>query len=159
MEIRRFGPGYRRPEGPPGTRGVQGQVIHADARAVVSELAFGPHAMVTPHTNPTTTLFVVVSGGGWVQVGAERARVNQGEAVVWPAHELHGAYTDGSEMRAIVVELAGPDDAWARSVLERGGPGLGALPARGAPPTPAEGRLAPRPVRAEDHDRSSGEPW
>ena len=31
MEIRRFGVGNRRPDGPPGTTGVAGQVIHADA--------------------------------------------------------------------------------------------------------------------------------
>ena len=82
MEIRRFGPGHRRPDGPPGTQGVEGQVILHDHRAVVSELAFGRYAMVSPHTNPTnTSLFIVISGGGFVQVGDERERVNHGEAV------------------------------------------------------------------------------
>ena len=62
-------------------------------------------ASIAPHTNPNTSLFIVVSGGGWVQVGEERVRINHGEAVVWPAGVPHGAWTDGSEMRAIVVEL------------------------------------------------------
>ena len=48
---------------------------------------------------------MVVSGGGWVQVGEERTRITHGEAVVWPAGVAHGAWTDGSEMRAIVIEL------------------------------------------------------
>jgi len=155
MDIRRFGPGRRRPEGPPGTQGVTGTVIHQDARGLVVEMAFERHALVAPHANPNTTLFVVISGGGFVQVGTERARVNQGEAIVWPAGVAHGAYTEGSEMRAIVVELPGADDAWARGVLE-------ALPAAGDPDVPvalAEGALAPKETSRADHDESHGEPW
>src|SRR5688572_18438949 len=106
MEIKRFGPGHRRPDGPPGTQGVTGQVIFHDERAIVTELAFQRYAIVTPHANATNTaLFVVISGGGYVQVGEERSRVNHGEAVVWPPGVLHGAYTDGTEMRVIVVEF------------------------------------------------------
>ena len=40
IEVRRFGVGNRRPGGPPGSEGVSGQVIHSDARGIVSELAF-----------------------------------------------------------------------------------------------------------------------
>ena len=75
MEIRRFGVGHRRPDGPPRSRGVYGQVIHSDRRGVVSELAFGRRAVVEPHTNPNTTWFVVIEGGGFVEVGGLRARV------------------------------------------------------------------------------------
>lgn len=153
MEIRRFGPGHRRPEGPPGTQGVTGQVIHHDEHALVSELAFGRFALITPHSNPNTTLFVVISGGGYVQVGDERARVNHGEAVVWPAGVLHGAYTDGAEMRAIVIELgegAGP------LVLE-GTAGELASGARSV--SRAEGKLAERVPLRDDYDSSEGEPW
>jgi hypothetical protein len=92
-------------------------------------------------------------------VGRERARINHGEAVVWPAEEVHGAYTDGSEMRAIVVELRGADDAWVHDILElaSGAPEGGPDSRSGV--TPAEGRLAPRIPRPEDHDPSTGEPW
>ncbi|CAN5757518.1 hypothetical protein BH24CHL6_BH24CHL6_11840 [soil metagenome] len=153
MEIRRFGPGHRRPDGPPGTQGVSGQVIHRDDNSLVSELAFQRFALITPHSNPNTTLFVVISGGGYVQVGDERARVNHGEAVVWPAGVLHGAYTDGTEMRAIVIELAGEA---ARLVLE----GSAAEVAGGqASPTRAHGSLAERQVLRDDYDSSEGEPW
>jgi quercetin dioxygenase-like cupin family protein len=172
MEVRRFGPGHRRPEGPPGSQGMTGQVIHSDARAVIAELAFGPRAMIAPHSNPNTTYFIVISGGGWVQVGEERSRVNHGEAVLWPPDVVHGAYTDGSEMRAIVVEMTGADDAWARGILEgvasrqlegqAGGapPGTGTVEPEPAPstrPEPARGALAYRsPAQGET---GTGEPW
>jgi quercetin dioxygenase-like cupin family protein len=152
---------------------MTGQVIHSDARAVIAELAFGPRAMIAPHSNPNTTYFIVISGGGWVQVGEERSRVNHGEAVLWPPDVVHGAYTDGSEMRAIVVEMTGADDAWARGILEgvasrqlEGGQSAGspteasaaadetAPPAR---PERARGALADRsPAQGET---GTGEPW
>ncbi|HET9614233.1 MAG TPA: cupin domain-containing protein, partial [Candidatus Limnocylindrales bacterium] len=109
IEIRRFGVGNRRKDGPPGTTGVTGQVIHSDARGVVSELAFSRNGRLDPHTNPNTTWFVVIEGGGWVIVDGERARVAAGEAVLWPAGVTHAAWTDHLEMRAIVVEFAGAD--------------------------------------------------
>ena len=58
MEIRRFGVGNRRPEGPPGSTGVQGQVIHSDARGVIAELAFAKGGRIEPHQNPNTTWFL-----------------------------------------------------------------------------------------------------
>ena len=110
IEIRRFGVGHRRPDGPPGSVGLTGQVIHSDGRAVVSELAFARGARIEPHTSPNTAYFIVVEGGGWVGVGDERTRIAAGEAAVWPADLLHSAWTEHSEMRAFVVELAGADD-------------------------------------------------
>jgi quercetin dioxygenase-like cupin family protein len=118
MEIRRFGVGHRRPDGPPGTTGIAGQVIHSDGRGVVTELAFARRASIEPHSNPNSAWFVVIEGGGWVLVGDERARVAAGEAVLWPADVPHAASTELSEMRAIVVEFAGPDDAHLRGILD-----------------------------------------
>lgn len=160
MEIRRFGPGNRRPDGPPGTQGITGQVIWNDARANISELAFSRRALIAPHSNPNTTLFIVVSGGGWVQVGEERIRINHGEAVVWPAGIDHGAYTDGSEMRAIVVELSDHGAADGDVVLEGLARAVSEQPVRlVTPATPAVGALAEKPNRLEDHDGAEGEPW
>lgn len=164
---------------------MTGRVIHRDERGAISELAFARRAVITPHSNPNHTLFIVISGGGYVQVGDERARVNHGEAVVWPAGELHGAYTDGTEMRAIVVELPEGgvplvlEGTATRSIVTAAGdaataaaPGGGAGPTRatddpgsgtfgpaGAAPTRAEGRLAERDRPREDHDETEGEPW
>lgn len=105
MEIRRFGIGHRRREGPPGTIGVDGQSIHSDRRGAIAELAFRPNAAIAPHSNPNLTYFVVIEGGGFVQVGEERARVAAGDAVVWPAGVLHAAWTEQTPMRAVVVEF------------------------------------------------------
>lgn len=127
MEIRRFGIGYRRREGPAGSRGVDGQSIHADERGVIAELAFRPNAAMAPHSNPNLTYFVVIEGGGFVQVGEERARVAAGEAVVWPPNVIHAAWTELTPMRALVVEFAieGADPL----LLESGS----AMDARGSP--------------------------
>jgi quercetin dioxygenase-like cupin family protein len=154
IEVRRFGVGHRRPDGPPGSEGLTGQVIHGDARGSVAELAFGRGGRIEPHSNPNTTYFIVIEGGGWTLVGEERIRVAAGEAVVWPADVVHAAWTDYSNMRALVVEFAGANDAAARGILE--GAAL-ALPAGAAPASPGEGRLRP-PDRPLPHDRSEGEP-
>lgn len=148
IEIRRFGVGHRRPDGPPGTVGIEGRVIESRGSGSVAELAFGRAAHIAPHSNPRTTLFLVIEGGGWVGVGDERTRVTAGEAVVWPPDVLHAAWTDGFPMRAIVVELA--ED-----------PRLLAFDADASPPARAvsrgEGSLAPRPVRRNPAD-AEGEP-
>lgn len=152
IEIRRFGVGHRRPDGPPGSVGLTGQVLHTDGRGIVAELAFARNARIEPHSNPNTTYFIVVEGGGWVGVGDERTRIAAGEAAVWPADLIHSAWTEHSEMRAFVVELAGADDGG--SVLgqarELTPDGRGSV-SRGV------GELAPRaaPVRREPAD---GEP-
>ena len=173
MDIRRFGPGHRRPDGQPGTRGVTGQVIHQDGRGTIAELAFSANAMIAPHTNPNTTYFVVVSGGGFVQVAGERARVGHGEAVLWPAGELHGAWTEGTEMRALVVEFSGADDTGDELTIDAqarlpnpeapGEPGSATVePGRGSRATLERGRgsLAEPPAPPSvKRDESSGEPW
>jgi quercetin dioxygenase-like cupin family protein len=127
MDVVRFGVGHRRSEGPPGTTGLSGAVIHTDGRGLVAELAFGRNARLEPHSNPNTTWFVAIEGGGWVGVGDERARVSAGEAVLWPADVIHTAWTEHSEMRAIVVEFSGADDHV--DVLTAGGSDEGSSPA------------------------------
>jgi len=144
IEVRRFGVGHRRPDGPPGTVGIEGQVIESRASGSVAELAFGRTARIAPHSNPRTTLFLVIEGGGWVGVGEERTRVTAGEAVVWPPDVLHAAWTDGVPMRAIVVELA-EDPKLLAWDAEAGTDPAASSPAR--PVTRGVGSLAPRPAR------------
>jgi quercetin dioxygenase-like cupin family protein len=151
IEIRRFGVGHRRPDGPPGSVGLTGQVLHTDGRGIIAELAFARGARIEPHSNPNTTYFIVVEGGGWVGVGDERTRIAAGEAAVWPPDVIHSAWTEHSEMRGFVVELAGADDGGAVLGQAReltpgeGGPvgrGIGALAARSPDPDrrePADG--------------------
>ena len=155
MEIVRFGPGHRRPGGPEGSHGVADQVLWNDDRAHVSELAFTRRAFLPPQTSPRVALFVVVSGGGWVQVDDERVAINHGEAVRWPAGVSHAAWTDGSEMRAVLVELA--EDGLE---LARIAPGtIVEASAAARPVEAARGRLARRVGSPEDHDQTEGEPW
>jgi len=125
IEIRRFGVGHRRPDGPPGTTGVTGQVIHSDARGIISELAFRPNGRLELHSNPNTTWFVVIEGGGWVVVDSESTRVAAGEAALWPPGVPHGAWADHGHMRAFVIEFAGVDDAVIRGIFEGRLPALG----------------------------------
>ena len=150
IEIRRFGVGNRRPDGPIGTVGLTGQVIHSDARGTVSELAFARNARIEPHASPDTGYLIVVEGGGWVAVGNEYTRIAAGEAAVWPPDIPHAAWTEHSEMRAFMVEFAGPDDGGifaGRAVSER------ELPVgRGV------GQLAERTVQATRPDPEAGEP-
>jgi quercetin dioxygenase-like cupin family protein len=152
MEILRFGPGHRRAAGPAGSRGLSDRVIWGDDRAHVTELAFARRALLSPQTSPDLAIFIVVAGGGWVQVADERAAINHGEAVVWPPGVAHGAWTDGTEMRAILVALpqqaVNADHARVGAAADEAGEGRA-----------ARGALAPRVVPPEEHDGSEGEPW
>ena len=150
MEIRRFGIGQRRPDGPAGTHNVRAAIIDSGPAGVVVELALGRHASIEPHSNPNTTWFVVIEGGGFVSVGAERARVFAGEAVRWPAGVLHGATTELSEMRAIVVEFPGAGLSLGPGAVVDG------RVAEAAVATPADGHLIDE--RPAPYDPRHGEP-
>ena len=117
-------------------------MIHGDARGVIAELAFRKGARIEPHDNPNTTWFIVVEGGGYVQVGEEQRRVAAGEAILWPAGVTHGAWTEHGPMRAFVVEFAGTDDADMRGILE--GRARRLLPGEAGAAAKGVGRLAPR---------------
>ena len=117
----------------------------------MTELALSRRAVLGPQTSPDLGVFIVVSGGGWVQVGEERITINHGEAVEWPPGISHGAWTEGTEMRAILVEL--PDAS-----IETSHHRL-ADAAAGAGSAAATGGLADRQIQPHEHDESEGEPW
>jgi quercetin dioxygenase-like cupin family protein len=153
IDITRFGVGNRR-AGSPGTSGVASKVIHSDARGTIAELAMERDARIEPHTSPNSTWFIVIEGGGWVLVGDEKTRIAAGEAALWPADEVHAAWTEHGPMRAFVVELAGADDSQVRGILD----GTAAKPRAGLPAVaPGQGALA-EPDRAAVHDPEAGEP-
>lgn len=154
MEIRRFGIGHRRHDGPPGTHGAEATSVHVDERGVVAELALKANASIAPHSNPNLAYLLVIEGGGFVQVGDERARVAAGDAVVWPPNVVHAAWTELTPMRAIVVEFA-PVDVSAGPLMMAG--------ERVEPPAEsmrAEGALAPKTaILPPDRESSEQEPW
>jgi len=167
IEVRRFGVGHRRPDGPPGTTGIAGQVIESGSAGTIAELAFERRARITPHTNPNWSYFLVIEGGGWVGVGNERTRILAGEAAVWPPDVLHAAWTDGTPMRAIVVELVRPPDQLAPGVIEGVAgvlaPGsVEATPSGHTRATKGQGALRPRPAaivpQVADPGTEDGEP-
>lgn len=153
IEIRRFGVGHRRPDGPAGTSGVTGQSIHSDERGLISELAFARGARMEPHAVPNTTWLVVIEGGGWVGVGDERTRVAAGEAVLLPPDIPHAAWTEHSQMRAFLIEFADADDAAMKGIVAGRARELGP-----GTLTPAEGSLRPDPTRPGRPDPEAGEP-
>jgi quercetin dioxygenase-like cupin family protein len=152
IEIRRFGVGHRRPDGPIGSVGLTGQVLHSDGRANISEMAFARNARIEPHASPNTTYFIVIEGGGWVGVGDEWTRIAAGEAAVWPADIPHAAWTEHSEMRALIVELDGADDRDSVGGRARNAASDEAPVARGT------GQLAPRTGRRITTAPNDGEP-
>lgn len=155
MEVLRFGPGTRQPERSAGAIGLAKGVIWPDPRARVTELAFAPRGVLPPQTSPSDGLFIVVSGSGWIQVGDERAALRHGEAVQLPAGVVHGAWTDGIPMRAILVEVAPFPDEHAPPVRTAG---VGApSPGSGAPAV--RGGLVREGVPREGHESREGEPW
>jgi hypothetical protein len=100
-----------------------------------------------PHRSANSAWFVVVEGGGWIQVADEKARVAAGEAVLWPADLEHAAWTELSEMRAFMVEFAGADDTAALGILE--GRALELTPGGAADPGEASRAAAESAPRAE----------
>jgi len=157
MEIRRFGIGYRRPDGLPGTKGVGVSVVESGPRGTITELAFTRGATVQPHANPNATWFIVIEGGGFVRSGEDVARVATGEAVLWAPGEVHSAWAELSEMRAIVVDFGRPDAVPIAGLLEGRAREIPAE-ADGTDKAggPADGVLHPGPPAA--YDPAEGEP-
>jgi hypothetical protein len=153
VEILRFGPGFRRSR-PVGAQGLAAGTIWSDPTARISDLAFARRSRLGPETSPDHALFIVIAGAGWVQVADERGAINHGEAVEWPADVSHAAWTDGTAMRALLVELP------ARRI-EAGASAPVPVPAEDGAGWShvARGALAEREARPEEHDPVEGEPW
>ena len=154
IEVRRFGVGHRRKDGPPGTTGVTGQVIHSDGRGVISELAFARNGRIEPHANPNTTWFVVIEGGGWVGVDGESIRVAAGRGR--PVAGGHPPCRLGGARPHAGVRRRARRGGRSRSRLDRGGEAMAVGPGE-AHVSRGEGSLrgdGPEPLP----DPEAGEP-
>ena len=154
MEIRRFGIGHRRPEGPPGSTGVSSAVVESGPHATIAELAFVRGGTVKPHANRNATWVLVIEGGGFVRAGDAQSRVAAGEAVLFEPGEVHAMWTELSEMRAIVVDIGTADAGVVAALLGSGIAGADA--AAPDPSTKADGSLVVDTAPA--YDPSEGEP-
>ena len=105
IEVRRFGVGHRRPEGPAGTVGIEGQVIESRASGLVAELAFGRQARITPHSNPRTTLFLVIEGRLRMDFRDREVWLEPGEMIVVPRGVEHRPVAD-EEVHVLLFEPA-----------------------------------------------------
>jgi quercetin dioxygenase-like cupin family protein len=114
VEIRRFGPGNRRPEREGGAIGVTSALLHAGAGTHITEIVLGGRAALGPVRSPGDGLLIVIEGGGWLALADERQRVAAGEAVALPAGVERLLATDGVPLRAILVEFS------SAHVLEQG---------------------------------------
>ena len=123
------------------------------AEALHRELAI---QSIETHSNPNTAWFVVIEGGGFVTVGSERTRVFAGEAVLWPAGVPHGASTELSEMRAIVVEFPPVDLALGPGAAIVDAPVLRAGASGSTSDASADGHLVDE--RPAPYDPRHGEP-
>ena len=147
-------------------RPAHGQVIQTGPTGVIAELAFERRGRIAPHSEPQLDVLHRDRGR---RLGRRRRRADAdpaGEAALWPPDVLHAAWTDGTPMRAIIVELAAPQLALpdvTEGQAVRIGPGEPATVAErasdGGVRRAREGRLAPRPVEpAADGDNPEGEP-
>ena len=106
MEIRRFGPGTRRPEREAGAFGVSSALLHAGTNAHITEIALSDRAALGPVRSPNDGLLILIEGGGWLALADERQRVASGEAIALPAGVERLLATDGVPLRAILVEFS-----------------------------------------------------
>lgn len=75
--------------------------------AVVA-LYFDRAAEIHEHDSEMTTVILVLGGRGYVRVGGESGETRQvqaGDAILWPPHVLHKAWTDGDEMQLLTVQF------------------------------------------------------
>lgn len=130
-EIRHFGVETTRLLERPGTRGLSAAVIQLpadvlaqmgreklteryeglpvllDQPTAVIALTFAPQGEMDEHDAAHDILFIVIGGSGFVRVGGPAAAtlaVKAGDAIHWPPHVLHKAWTTDDAMQAISIE-------------------------------------------------------
>lgn len=129
MEVRTFGPETKHPVPRPGCLGLSARVIQMPAAEVagheeivasrlggipilldrpntVVALSLSPQGEMDEHDAPEPILFLVIEGQGFVRVGGpegETVSVRAGDAVLWPAHVLHRAWTEEQPLEAIAI--------------------------------------------------------
>lgn len=104
LDIRHFGPGYRRHDPPPNCTAMYPSLIYHDKIIHVVELHFEPGGEMWEHEADHPTLFMVIDGKGWVRVDGKEAELQAGQAVLWPANKMHKAWAKDVSFTAIALE-------------------------------------------------------
>src|SRR5437016_3112093 len=103
LDVRRFGPGYRRLDPPRNCTNMHtAMILHEETISVV-ELHFEPGGDMWEHEADEPILFTVISGKGKVRVSGEEADVAAGQAVLWPKGEPHKAWAEDEPMTAFAI--------------------------------------------------------
>ncbi len=87
----------------------QGLPLLLDQPASVILLSFEQGGAIDEHDAGHDIVFIVVSGGGFTRVGgpaAPEVAVAPGDAILWPPHVPHVAWTTDTPMLAISIEYA-----------------------------------------------------
>ena len=88
----------------PDVRGVEAVLLHRDASLLAVTLKFDANATIDEHTAAWDIDVVCLEGQGWVSVGADSAEIRAGEEVRCPQGEPHRLWTNGQEMRTLMLE-------------------------------------------------------
>jgi quercetin dioxygenase-like cupin family protein len=132
-EIRQFGPDKKQPVPFPGPVNLSGVIIQLpdvirekmteeklkerfgglplflNRDVAVAALYLDPQGEINEHDSDQPTLFLVIGGSGFVQVGGPTApvqAVKTGDAMLWPVHVLHKAWTEDEPMQMITIEYS-----------------------------------------------------
>lgn len=109
IDIRPFGPGYRRTDAPPQCTGLFVSVIVDAPTVFVAELHFEPDGERWEHAADHPILFIATEGEGRVRVGGDEARLCAGQAVMWPPRVPHKLWAETRPFTGIVVEYNMPE--------------------------------------------------
>jgi len=104
LDIRHFGPGYRRDDPPPHCTDMYPAIILHEKSIAVVELHFEPGGEMWEHEADHPILFVVIEGKGYVRVDGEETEIKAGQAILEPPGKLHKAWAGAVPFTAIVIE-------------------------------------------------------
>jgi quercetin dioxygenase-like cupin family protein len=135
MQVRRFSPDLKTkvPGGHPGLYGVpialdravvpdpealaaraNGLPILLDRPLHVTAFYLDPHGQMDEHPAEAPILLLVLAGRGYTRVGGpdgETRPVAPGDAVLWPAAQLHTLWTEDEPLQAVAIEGPGEREA------------------------------------------------
>jgi len=106
MNIRRFGPGYRRADNAAGSHGVLSSAIFFNDVAQITEFTVTPGGTYGPLRSAGDVILVAIEGGGWVTAHEAQVQLAAGESLHLERLALYSVTARELPLRAILVELS-----------------------------------------------------